>query len=140
MQELLCRKNVCVNCIPDTKDNIVKKVGQMLVDSGYVEPSYIDAMLMREESLTTYMGNGLALPHGVESAKKDIKASGIAVMTFPEGVSWGNQKANIVIGVAGVGDEHIEILASIAEKILDKETMEQLIRGDAETVYQILSK
>ncbi|MEY8352298.1 PTS sugar transporter subunit IIA [Lachnospiraceae bacterium 54-53] len=140
MQELLCRKNVCVNCIPDTKDNIVKKVGQMLVDSGYVEPSYIDAMLKREESLTTYMGNGLALPHGVESAKKDIKASGIAVMIFPEGVSWGSQKANIVIGVAGVGDEHIEILASIAEKILDEETMEQLIRGDAETVYQILSK
>lgn len=140
MQELLCRKNVCVNCIPDTKENIVKKVGQMLVDSGYVESSYIDAMLQREEVVSTYMGSGLALPHGVEAAKKAVKTSGIAVMTFPDGVAWGTEKANIVIGVAGVGDEHIEILASIAEKILDEETMKKLMRGDEETVYQILSK
>lgn len=140
MQELLCRKNVCVNCVPDTKENIVKKVGQMLVDSGYVEPSYVDAMLLREEVVSTYMGNGLALPHGVEASKKEVKASGIAVMTFPEGTDWGNEKANIVIGVAGVGEEHIEILALIAEKILDEETMKQLMHGDADTVYHILSK
>lgn len=140
MQELLCRKNVCVNCVPDTKENIVKKVGQMLVDSGYVEPSYVDAMLLREEVVSTYMGNGLALPHGVEASKKEVKASGIAVMTFPEGTNWGNEKANIVIGVAGVGEEHIEILALIAEKILDEEIMKQLMQGDADTVYGILSK
>lgn len=140
MQELLCRKNVCVNCVPDTKENIVKKVGQMLVDSGYVEPSYVDAMLLREEVVSTYMGNGLALPHGVEASKKEVKASGIAVMTFPEGTDWGNEKAHIVIGVAGVGEEHIEILALIAEKILDEGTMKQLMHGDADTVYRILSK
>lgn len=86
----------------------------MLVDSGYVEPAYVDAMLERENSFSTFMGNGLALPHGVESAKKNIKASGIAVMTFPEGTDWGGNQVNVVIGIAGAGEEHLQILSVIA--------------------------
>lgn len=63
------------------------------------------------------MGSGLALPHGVESAKKEIKESGIAVMVFPEGTDWGGELVNVVIGIAGVGEEHLQILSVIAESI-----------------------
>lgn len=111
----------------------------MLVDSGYVDQPYVEAMIEREKSFSTFMGNGLALPHGVEAAKKEIKASGIAVMVFPEGTEWGTEKANIVIGIAGVGEEHLQILGVIADKMLAPEATEELISGDVDTVYRILS-
>lgn len=86
--ELLYLENVRIGCKADTKENVIRAVGQMLVDSGYVNPSYVDAMVKREETFSTFMGNELALPHGVEEAKKEVKASGIAVMVFPEGTDW----------------------------------------------------
>lgn len=138
-KELLYRENVKVNCKPDTQENVIRTVGQMLVDTGYVDQPYVEAMLEREKSFSTYMGNELALPHGVEAAKKDIKASGIAVMVFPEGTQWGEETAKIVIGIAGVGEEHLQILSVIADKMLAPEAAEQLIQGDADTVYKILA-
>lgn len=138
-KELLYRENIKVGCTPDTQENVIRQVGQMLVDSGYVDQPYVEAMLEREKSFSTFMGNGLALPHGVEAAKKDIKASGIAVMVFPEGTSWGDEKANIVIGIAGVGEEHLQILAVIADKMLAPEAAEKLVNGDADTVYEMLA-
>ena len=138
-KELLYRENVKVGCKADTQDNVIRQVGQMLVDSGYVDQPYVDAMLEREKSFSTYMGNDLALPHGVESAKKAIKASGIAVMVFPEGTPWGDETARIVVGIAGVGEEHLQILSVIADKMLEPGAADTLVNGDADTVYQILS-
>ncbi|MCI7814546.1 MAG: PTS sugar transporter subunit IIA [Lachnospiraceae bacterium] len=136
---LLYRENVRVNCEPDTQEQVIRKVGQMLVDSGYVDQPYVEAMLEREKSFSTFMGNGLALPHGVEAAKKEIKASGIAVMTFPKGTDWGGNTVNVVIGIAGVGEEHLEILSVIADKMLDESAAKRIASGDADTVYEILA-
>ena len=138
-KELLYRENVKVGCKADTQENVIRQVGQMLVDSGYVDQPYVDAMLEREKSFSTYMGNDLALPHGVESAKKAIKASGIAVMVFPEGTPWGDETARIVVVIAGVGEEHLQILSVIADKMLEPGAADTLVNGDADTVYQILS-
>lgn len=138
-KELLYRENVRVNCQAAPQETVIRQVGQMLVDSGYVDAAYVDAMLEREKTVSTFMGNGLALPHGVEAAKKDIKASGIAVMTFPEGTDWNGNRANVVIGIAGVGEDHLQILSIIAEKMLDEESAKRVAEGDAETVYQILT-
>lgn len=138
-KELLYRENIKVGCKADTQENVIRKVGQMLVDTGYVDQPYVEAMLEREKSFSTYMGNELALPHGVEAAKKEIKASGIAVMIFPEGTQWGNETVKIVIGIAGVGEEHLQILSVIADKMLAPEAAEEIVKGDADTVYRILS-
>lgn len=135
---LLYPENVKVGCKADTKENVIRQVGQMLVDSGYVSPSYVDAMVKREESFSTYMGNELALPHGVEEAKKKIKASGIAVMIFPEGTDWGGETVKVVVGIAGVGEEHLQILSVIAEQALEEGNMERIINGSAQEVYEIL--
>ena len=135
---LLYPENVKVGCKADTKENVIRQVGQMLVDSGYVNPSYVDAMVKREESFSTYMGHELALPHGVEEAKKEIKASGIAVMIFPEGTDWGGETAKVVVGIAGVGEEHLQILSVIAEQALEEGNMERIINGSAQEVYEIL--
>ncbi len=120
--------------------HVIRQVGQMLVDTGYVDQPYVDAMVEREKTCSTYMGNMLALPHGVEAAKEEVKASGIAVMIFPEGTPWGEEEAKIVIGVAGVGEEHLEILGIIADKILDEASAAKLVDKDTDvdTVYRIL--
>lgn len=136
--ELLYPQNVRVNCKADTKENVIRAVGQMLVDTGYASPSYVDAMVKREESFSTFMGNELALPHGVEEAKKDVKASGIAVMVFPDGTDWGGEQVKVVVGIAGVGEEHLQILSAIAEVALEEGSMEKLISGSEEVVYEML--
>lgn len=136
--ELLYPQNVRVNCKADSKENVIRAVGQMLVDTGYVNPSYVDAMVKREESFSTFMGNELALPHGVEEAKKDVKASGIAVMVFPEGTDWSGEQVKVVVGIAGVGEEHLKILSAIAEVALEEGSMEKLISGNEDTVYEML--
>lgn len=136
--ELLYPQNVRVNCKADTKENVIRAVGQMLVDTGYVNPSYVDAMVKREESFSTFMGNELALPHGVEEAKKDVKASGIAVMVFPDGTDWSGEQVKVVVGIAGVGEEHLQILSAIAEVALEEGSMEKLISGSEEVVYEML--
>ncbi len=138
-KDLLYKENIRINCKNDTQENVIKTMGQMLVDTGYVEEPYIQAMLEREKTFSTYMGCELALPHGVEAAKKEVKQSGIAVMVFPEGITWGEEQVKIVIGIAGVGDAHLEILGIIAEKMMDEETATQLLNGDVDTIYSILS-
>lgn len=136
--ELLYQENVKVNCKADKKENVIRAVGQMLVDTGYVNQSYVDAMVKREESFSTYMGNELALPHGVEEAKKEIKASGIAVMVFPDGTDWDGEQVKAVIGIAGVGEEHLKILSVVAEMALEDDFMEHLVSARAQEVYEML--
>lgn len=138
-KELLYRENVRVNCKQQTKEEVIREVGKMLVDAGYVGNAYVDAMLEREKSFPTFMGNGLALPHGVEAAKKEVKHSGIAVMTFPEGIDWSGNEVKVVIGVAGVGEEHLRILGIVADKMLDPDAADKIAHADADTVYKILS-
>lgn len=139
-KELLYRENICVNCSPDTKENVIRRVGQMLVDTGYVDLPYIEAMLEREKSCSTFMGNGLALPHGVEAAKKEVRSSGIAVMSFPEGIDWDGNKVQVVIGIAGVGEEHLQILSVIAEKMLDETVCAAMPSYGAEEIYRLFTE
>ena len=130
-KKLLYRENIRVGCQADSQENVIRQVGQMLVDTGYVDQPYVDAMVEREKTCSTYMGNMLALPHGVEAAKEEVKASG---------TPWVEEEAKIVIGVAGVGEEHLEILGIIADKILDEASAAKLVDKDTDvdTVYRIL--
>ncbi|MFI3212722.1 MAG: PTS sugar transporter subunit IIA [Eubacteriales bacterium] len=138
-KELLYKENILVGCVADTQENVIRKMGRILVDTGYVEEPYIDAMIEREKTYSTYMGSDLALPHGVEAAKKEVKASGIAIMVFPEGTVWGDDIAKVVIGIAGVGEEHLNILGVIAEKMMNEDAAKQLIEGDVETIYNMFA-
>ena len=136
---ILKKENIKLNCKVASKEEAIKAVGQMLCDSGYVDADYIDGMMEREKTFVTYIGNGIAIPHGTNEVKKAVKKSGIAVMVVPEGVDWGgNEKAKMIIGIAGVGDEHLEILANIAENLSTEEEVEALIAAeDKEKIYNI---
>lgn len=135
--ELLRKENIEINCKAADKEEVIRQIGRKLCESGYVEETYIEAMLLREKSFSTSIGNGIALPHGIEASKGAIKKSGIAVMVFPEGTNWGRDKVNLVIGVAGVGDEHLEILANIADKLSEMENVIRVINSDIDTIYEI---
>ena len=104
----------------------IELVGGRLVDRGVVEASYVDSMKAREENVSTYLGNGVAMPHGTFEAKEAIKGTGIVVAQFPEGIDWGVGTAHIVIGLAAEGDDHVQVLSQMAEVLQDEELCEQL--------------
>ena len=95
-------------------------------------------MIEREKTFATNIGNGIALPHGVEEAKKEIKASGIAVMIFPEGTDWDGEDVKLVIGIAGTGDDHLAILSNIAIKMSTPEAVDQLVESSVDEIYDTL--
>ena len=141
-QTILKKKNIKLGLKSVDKYEAIKMAGRMLYESGYVEEDYMDAMIERENDLTTYIGMGLAIPHGVGKAKEFIKKSGMVVLQFPDGVKFGDDLAYLVIGIAGVGDEHLSILGNIATAIDvdDEQALERLrSTSDAAYIYELFT-
>ena len=137
--QMLLTSNILTGLPSETKEEAIRRAGKLLNEAGYVDAEYIEAMIERENLTTTYMGMGLAIPHGTSAAKSAVKNSGIAVLQYPEGVDFGDEKAHLVIGIAGVGDSHLEILAKVCEALEDEEVLERLSKSaGAEEIYEIL--
>lgn len=131
-KEILATENVVLNEKASSKEEAIRMAGQILVDNGYVEASYVDQMLEREKLTTTYMGNSVAIPHGTEDAKKAVKSSGLSIVQLREGVDFGEGNiAKIIVGIAGKDNEHLEILSQIAIVCSEEENVEQLIQADS---------
>ncbi len=124
-KEILVKDGIKLNLKPVSKEDAIRAAGELLTKLGYVDASYIDAMQEREKLLTTYMGLGVAIPHGTSQAKGTVKKTGIVVMQYPEGVAFGEDKAQLIFGIAGVGDEHLELLEKICGMLEDEETLEE---------------
>ncbi len=108
--------------------------------AGAVTPAYLDAMRQREQTVSTYMGNGLAIPHGTNDAKGEILASALCVIRYDGGVDWAGDPVTFVIGIAGRGDEHLEILSQIAITFSDEDEVARLAAaGSAEELYDLLA-
>jgi phosphocarrier protein FPr len=104
----------------------IERVGALLVTHGLATSEYVTAMHAREAIISTYLGNGIALPHGTGEAQDSILGTGLAVVQFPEGVSWGDDHARLVIGLAARSEEHIGILSRLAGVLEDAELCERL--------------
>ncbi len=114
-------------------------MGQMLYEAGYVTNKYIKAMLDKEESMDTYLGNDIAIPHGIESARDEVISSGLGVMVFPDGIDWNGKKVRVVIGIAGREEEHVEVLSHIAVTLMEMEEVERLVRSDKHEIHEMLN-
>lgn len=123
---VLLLEGIEVGLEPVSKEQAIRAAGERLSALGYVDPSYADAMLEREELVTTYMGLGVAIPHGTSAAKGAVKKTGIVCMQYPQGVDFGEEKAYLIFGIAGVGDEHLDLLSSISNALEDEELLELL--------------
>ena len=115
---------------PVSKEEAIRAAGELLVAEGCVEPPYVDAMLEREKVFTTYMGMGIAIPHGTSEAKAQVKKTGITLVQYPEGVDFGDEKANLVFGIAGVGDEHLDMIQKIVQALENPEELEKMKTTD----------
>lgn len=121
------------------KYTAIRMAGEQLVSRGCVEAAYVDAMLAREEVVTTYIGEGVAIPHGVGSAKQLIKKTCLSVLQFPEGVPFGDEKAYLVVGIAGLEEEHLPILQALATVMLDEDRIETIKHSvDPKFIYDSL--
>ncbi|WP_344068041.1 PTS sugar transporter subunit IIA [Microbacterium sediminicola] len=109
-----------------SRDEAMKEAADLLVAAGAVTPAYYDAMQAREQTVSTYMGNELAIPHGTNDAKEEILASALSVVRYDGGVDWGGETATFVVGIAGVGDEHLGILSQIAILFSDEDDVAKL--------------
>lgn len=122
------------------KEEAIHFCGQLLLDGGYVEPAYVDAMIQRDKELSVYMGNFIAIPHGTDDAKKNVLKSGITVVQVPEGVNFGTednpQVATVLFGIAGIGDEHLQIIQNISIFCADVDNVVKL--ADAQTEDDVI--
>ena len=123
---ILKSDNIILGLKSESKEEAIERAGKMLVKEGYVNNNYIAAMQEREKIVSTYIGMGIAIPHGVGEAKKEVKESGIVVLQYPDGVVFGDDLAYLVIGIAGVGDDHLEILSNIATSLEDETLVDKL--------------
>lgn len=124
--QVLFREGIKTGLASTDKESAIRAAGKLLNELGCVDASYIDAMVEREKLVTTYMGMGVAIPHGTSEAKGAVKKSGIVVMQYPDGVDFDGEKAYLIFGIAGVGDEHLDLLAKVAETLEDEELLEDL--------------
>ena len=97
-----------------SKEEAMREAAGILQDAGAVTAAYFDAMLQREQTVSTYMGNELAIPHGTNETKDAILDSALSFVRYDGGVDWDGQHVSFVVGIAGKGDEHLEILSQIA--------------------------
>lgn len=137
---ILDKKNIVLNAHADTSDEAIIAMGKLLLSAGYIEEGYIQGMLNRDHDLTTYIGNDIAIPHGEYEVKDCVKKTGIAVMIYPEGIAWDSGSARIVIGIAANNDDHMSILANIADKLGDMAEVEKVVNGDVDTIFELLTR
>ena len=131
--------NIRIGLPAEPKEEAIRRAGELLVAGGYARPEYVDAMLRREELATTCLGMGLAIPHGTSDAKERVLRSGIVILQYPDGVDFDGEKAHLIVGIAGVGDEHLEILARLSASFEDEELLQRLMTAtDPQVIYDAL--
>jgi len=137
---ILALDRIQVQASAADKQDAIRKAGELLVSSGCVAPAYVDGMLAREETMSTYLGMGVAIPHGEYDNRDDIFQTGISVLQLPDGVEWEEgEKAHLIIGIAASSDEHVGVLAQLAEVLEDEDLTEKLIQtSDPELILSTL--
>ncbi|MGD7025188.1 PTS mannitol transporter subunit IICBA [Rossellomorea vietnamensis] len=125
--DLLLEENIFIGKEFASKEEAIRFAGEALVKAGYVEDSYVDAMIDREGITTTYMGNNVAIPHGTEEAKKAVIKSGFTVIQVPNGVDFDGEQAKLIFGIAGKDGTHLEILSGIAVICSEQENVDQMV-------------
>lgn len=130
---ILSKEKIKLNAVVQDKYEAIRMVGQMLVDAGHAPQAYIEKMIEREEALSTYIGGGLAMPHGTNEAKALIRSTGMAVIIVPAGVDFGGEEpAQLIIGLAAVGEDHLDILTNVAMLVSEEEDMQRILNAASE--------
>ena len=140
MSDVLTPSQIKVPGAARSKEAAIREAGEMLVGAGAVQPEYVDAMFEREQSVSTYMGNLLAIPHGTNASKQAISRSALSVLRYDEPIDWDGNEVRFVIGIAGHEGGHLEILSKVAVVFSDTDQVDELLAaGSADDVYALLN-
>ncbi|HEX6249321.1 MAG TPA: PTS sugar transporter subunit IIA [Nocardioidaceae bacterium] len=140
MSDILTLTQIKVPGTASSKDDAIREAGELLVDAGAVTAAYVDAMFEREKSVSTYMGNYLAIPHGTNEAKDTIAKSALSVVRYDSPIDWDGNEVRFAVGIAGVDNGHLEILSKIAVVFADTDEVDKLLAaGSAREIYDLLN-
>jgi PTS system mannitol-specific IIA component len=138
--DILTAERVVLADRTPSREEAIRDVGRLLVDAGAVQPGYIDSMLAREATVSTSMGNYLAIPHGTNEGREFIDRTALAVIRYPDAIDWDGDEVRFVIGIAGRENEHLEILGRIAVLFSDDDDVQALLSApDAAALFGIIS-
>jgi mannitol PTS system EIIA component len=139
-REVLSIGQVRIHSSRASKEDAMREAADILEAVGAVTSAYFDAMQQREQTVSTYMGNELAIPHGTNETKNTILESALSVVRYDGGVDWDGEPVTFVIGIAGKGDEHLEILSQIAILFSEEDDVARLKAAQSpEELFAILS-
>ena len=125
---ILSKDRISLQASAADKVDAIRKAGDLLVKSGCVLPEYVNGMLTREQSMSTSLGNGVAIPHGVYENRDQILQTGISVLQLKDGVEWdAGEKVYMVIAIAALSDEHVGVLSNLADVIDHEDTLMELL-------------
>ncbi|MTV19839.1 PTS sugar transporter subunit IIA [Staphylococcus delphini] len=136
MENLLRDENILLNQSISTQEEAIEKAGQLLVDNGVVKAGYVQAMKDREQIVSTFMGNALAIPHGTDEVKNEVIASGLSLLQVPEGLDWNGEEVKVVIGIAGKDGEHLDLLSQIAITFSEEENVDKIVNAASPQVIR----
>jgi PTS system mannitol-specific IIA component len=140
MSDVLTLSQIRVPGTARSKDDAIREAGEMLVEVGAVTPAYIDSMFERERSVSTYMGNYLAIPHGTNESKESIKRSALSVIRYDQPIDWDGNEVRFALGIAGYQGGHMDILSRVAIVFSDTDEVDKLLAaGSAEEIYDLLN-
>lgn len=126
---ILAADTIALRAHATDKFDAIRMAGELLVQGGRVLPEYVAGMLTREQSMSTCLGNGVAIPHGVFENREHVLKTGISVLQLVEGIPWeGDEIVYLVIGIASSSDEHVGVLASLAEVVEDEAKLADLLQ------------
>ncbi|KGJ82389.1 PTS mannitol transporter subunit IIA [Cryobacterium roopkundense] len=141
MTDILEPRNLVAEGTARTWDEAIREAGGLLVASGAVNEDYVASMFEREASVSTYMGNFLAIPHGTNDAKESILRSALSLVRYAEPIDWNGNPVRFAVGIAGLNNEHLEILSKIAIVFSDEDEVAKLIdAGSAEEIFALLEE
>jgi PTS system mannitol-specific IIA component len=122
------------------KFDAIRQVGAALLDTGAIDASYIDAMIERENTISTFVGEGVAIPHGTLKGKDAVKHDALVVLRFPDGIDWDGNEVIVCVGIAARGNGHIALLSQLATVLMEPDKAAALRAATtADEVYTLLA-
>lgn len=140
MPEVLGRNGIRLGLAAADKWDAIRRCGALLDELGAVDPGYAEAMLERERSVSTYIGEGVAIPHGTDAARALVRRTTLGVLQFPAGVDWDGQRVTLCVAIAAKGEEHVAVLSALAQILMEPKAAERLrTSSDVDEVHRLLS-
>jgi len=138
--EVLSREAIRLGLSAVDKWDAIRQSGALLDELGAVETGYPEAMLERERSVSTYVGEGVAIPHGTDASRALVRQTTLGVLQFPAGVDWGGERVTLCVAIAAKGDEHVAVLSALAQILMEPDKAATLRTStEVDEVYEMLS-